>query len=111
MALVNYMSQILVELIKLANLIITITKAVACARRVSSVLEVESTMPTQPSLQSEAGGDIKEDKDIMVRFSHVGLTYQGAGAESLSDIDFSVRRGETVGIIGGTGSGKPLSYI
>lgn len=110
-ALVNYMSQILVELIKLANLIITITKAVACARRVSSVLEVESTMPTQPSLQSEAGGDIKEDKDIMVRFSHVGLTYQGAGAESLSDIDFSVRRGETVGIIGGTGSGKPLSYI
>lgn len=105
-ALVNYMSQILVELIKLANLIITITKAVACARRVSSVLEVESTMPTQPSLQSEAGGDIKEDKDIMVRFSHVGLTYQGAGAESLSDIDFSVRRGETVGIIGGTGSGK-----
>lgn len=105
-ALVNYMSQILVELIKLANLIITITKAVACARRVSSVLEVESTMPTQPSLQSEEGGDIKEDKDIMVRFSHVGLTYQGAGAESLSDIDFSVRRGETVGIIGGTGSGK-----
>ena len=105
-ALVNYMSQILVELIKLANLIITITQAVACARRVSSVLEVESTMPTQPSLQSEAGGDIKEDKDIMVRFSHVGLTYQGAGAESLSDIDFSVRRGETVGIIGGTGSGK-----
>lgn len=105
-ALVNYMSQILVELIKLANLIITITKAVACARRVSSVLEVESTMPTQPSFQSEEGGDIKEDKDIMVRFSHVGLTYQGAGAESLSDIDFSVRRGETVGIIGGTGSGK-----
>ncbi len=105
-ALVNYMSQILVELIKLANLIITITKAVACARRVSSVLEVESTMPTQPSLQSEEGGGIKEDQDIMVRFSHVGLTYQGAGAESLSDIDFSVRRGETVGIIGGTGSGK-----
>lgn len=100
-ALVNYMSQILVELIKLANLIITITKAVACARRVSSVLELKSTMPAEPS-----GRESENDKDVMVQFSHVGLTYQGAGAESLSDIDFSVKRGETVGIIGGTGSGK-----
>lgn len=108
-ALVNYMSQILVELIKLANLIITITKAVACARRVSSVLELESTMPAESvhfpkerqSLQAK-----EEQEDVMVQFSHVGLTYQEAGAESLSDIDFSVRRGETVGVIGGTGSGK-----
>lgn len=106
-ALVNYMSQILVELIKLANLIITITKAVACARRVSSVLELKSTMPAEPSgRESEDDKDDKDDKDVMVQFSHVGLTYQGAGAESLSDIDFSVKRGETVGIIGGTGSGK-----
>ncbi len=84
-ALVNYMSQILVELIKLANLIITITKAYACGNRVASILEIRSSM---------------------VQFSHVGLTYQGSGAESLSDIDFSVQEGETVGIIGGTGSGK-----
>lgn len=104
-ALVNYMSQILVELIKLANLIITITKAVACARRVSSVLEMESTM-----MKAEGSGqkdrEAPGEADIMVRFSQVGLTYQGAGAESLSDIDFSVKRGETVGVIGGTGSGK-----
>lgn len=120
-ALVNYMSQILVELIKLANLIITITKAIACARRVSSVLEIESTMPIQTAgtiqgndardaqttvsfVRSEEDTEYK--KDVMVQFSHVGLTYQGAGGESLSDIDFSVKRGETVGVIGGTGSGK-----
>lgn len=120
-ALVNYMSQILVELIKLANLIITITKAVACARRVSSVLELESTMPaehsalelekTMPAEVSTADiGNTMPPKpsaqEVIVQFSQVGLAYQGAGAESLSDIDFSVKRGETVGIIGGTGSGK-----
>ena len=100
-ALVNYMSQILVELIKLANLIITITKAVACARRVSAILEVESTMPVKGS-----GVPAAASNDIMVEFSGVGLTYQGAGAESLSDISFSIKKGETVGVIGGTGSGK-----
>lgn len=125
-ALVNYMSQILVELIKLANLIITITKAVACAKRISSVLELESTMPAEPLAQEMKEGveqagqsadagiparsrkerGIRDDEDVIVQFSRVGLAYQGAGAESLSDIDFSVRRGETVGIIGGTGSGK-----
>lgn len=120
-ALVNYMSQILVELIKLANLIITITKAVACARRVSSVLELESTMPaehsalelekTMPAEVSVADiGNTMPPKpsaqEVIVQFSQVGLAYQSAGAESLSDIDFSVKRGETVGIIGGTGSGK-----
>lgn len=122
-ALVNYMSQILVELIKLANLIITITKAVACGNRVSSILQIESTMPADSSaafgkeeerqaagngdshLSGEMGRD-KPEKDIMVQFSGVGLTYQEAGAESLSDIDFCVQRGETVGVIGGTGSGK-----
>ena len=79
-ALVNYMSQILVELIKLANLIVTLTKAGACMNRIAGVLAVE--------------------------FKNVGLSYAGAGAESLSDIDFSVKKGQTIGIIGGTGSGK-----
>lgn len=120
-ALVNYMSQILVELIKLANLIITITKAVACGKRVASVLELESTMPRNSSGMAGSGdagmgnqdgsGAASESGnlpagDIMVQFSHVGLTYKEAGAESLSDIDFVVKRGETVGVIGGTGSGK-----
>ena len=120
-ALVNYMSQILVELIKLANLIITITKAVACARRVSSVLELESTMPAEHSaleLEKTMPAEVfvadigntmppkPSAQEVIVQFSQVGLAYQGAGAESLSDIDFSVKRGETVGIIGGTGSGK-----
>lgn len=109
-ALVNYMSQILVELIKLANLIITITKAVACGNRVSSVLEMESTMPVDAPAPSQEGEQknpsSSADGNIMVQFAHVGLTYQEAGAESLSDIDFSVKKGETVGVIGGTGSGK-----
>ncbi|MCI9137407.1 MAG: ABC transporter ATP-binding protein, partial [Lachnospiraceae bacterium] len=128
-ALVNYMSQILVELIKLANLIVTITKAVACGNRVEAVLEIPSSMPkdtassgvkrdereSAPETDKEAdnGKSVCETgkKDAgreapVVQFSHVGLTYQEAGAESLSDIDFSVSRGETVGIIGGTGSGK-----
>lgn len=123
-ALVNYMSQILVELIKLANLIITITKAVACGNRVSSVLQIESTMPAESSVafpqedeeqplaekgtsrQSQARDNDEPKRDIMVQFSGVGLTYREAGAESLTDIDFSVQRGETVGVIGGTGSGK-----
>lgn len=113
-ALVNYMSQILVELIKLANLIITITKAVACGRRVSAILEVESTMPVESlpvtlsrePLEADEKPGKQSEGDVMVKFSRVGLTYQGAGAESLSDIDFSVKRGETIGVIGGTGSGK-----
>ncbi len=112
-ALVNYMSQILVELIKLANLIITITKAYACGNRVASILEIRSSMPVS---RTAAGNDNDKEQEMsretekqsipMVQFSHVGLTYQGSGAESLSDIDFSVQEGETVGIIGGTGSGK-----
>ncbi len=106
-ALVNYMSQILVELIKLANLIVTITKAVACGNRVQSILEIQSSMPKDkeglaPVAATEEGGS----EAPAVQFSHVGLTYQGAGGESLSDIDFSVKKGETIGIIGGTGSGK-----
>lgn len=98
-ALVNYMSQILVELIKLANLIITVTKALACARRISAVMETQSSM-------EDNGTAVPAQAEDAIVFDHVSLTYKGAGAESLSDISFTVKRGETVGIIGGTGSGK-----
>lgn len=101
-ALVNYMSQILVELIKLANLIITITKALACANRIESVFEVESSMRWAAAKTD----GMSADGDVAVEFDHVHLTYEGAGAESLSDIHIRVRRGQTIGIIGGTGSGK-----
>lgn len=99
-ALVNYMSQILVELIKLANLIIQITKALACAKRIESVFEVENS---QEVIFDEASPGAADD---MVRFDHVSLTYHGGGEESLTDIDFTVKKGQTIGIIGGTGSGK-----
>lgn len=102
-ALVNYMSQILVELIKLANLIITITKALACANRIESIFEVESSMQWE-CVTGKAG--LAAENGFAVEFDHVHLTYEGAGAESLCDIDMKVKRGETVGIIGGTGSGK-----
>ena len=101
-ALYNYMSQILVELIKLANLIITLTKSVACAHRVETILAVNSTLQTM----SEDDEKAKTDNENYIVFENVGLTYQNAGEESLSDISFSVKKGETVGIIGGTGSGK-----
>lgn len=142
-ALLNYMSQILVELVKLANLIVLLTKAVACGNRVASILDIQSSMPKErnsadgvgagslssmadgadasslPSMAAAAGKKPWDRKSLTdgnqegagsempaVQFSHVALAYQGAGAESLSDIDFSVNQGETVGIIGGTGSGK-----
>lgn len=120
-ALVNYMSQILVELIKLANLIITITKALACANRIEAVFEVKSSMEWQTvaagrgvvesgrteadSMLSGAVGQT-EKESLAVEFDHVHLTYGGAGAESLSDIHIQVPKGQTVGVIGGTGSGK-----
>lgn len=109
LALVNYMSQILVELVKLANLIITINKALACANRIGSVLEIE------PDMADALGGNGKNDKNgagesgadtPIVEFDHVSLTYPGAGAESLTDVDFRVMRGQTIGVIGGTGAGK-----
>ena len=113
-ALVNYMSQILVELIKLADLIINITKAVACGNRIQKVLDVE------PSMANGSEKCIADQKDAgsakntngaksaapAVDFDHVSLTYAGAGAPSLTDIDLHVTAGQTVGIIGGTGSGK-----
>ena len=101
-ALVNYMSQILVELIKLADLIINITKAVACGNRIQKVLEVE------PSMENGSKECIEEKRTSAnaVDFNHVSLTYSGAGAPSLTDIDLHVKTGQTIGIIGGTGSGK-----
>ena len=117
-ALVNYMSQILVELIKLANLIVTITKAIACGNRIQSVFEL------QPSLRNPAAQTGQKDAAAAsapsgnagaasgrtavpaVSFEHVCLTYKNAGAESLTDIDFRAWPGQTIGVIGGTGSGK-----
>ena len=109
-ALINYMSQILVELVKLANLIININKSIACGNRIQSIFEM------QPSITDGSGqkvdkvqtdtADRSEEAEYAVEFSHVGLTYAGAGDESLTDIDFKVKKGETIGIIGGNGSGK-----
>jgi ATP-binding cassette subfamily B multidrug efflux pump len=99
-ALYNYMSQILVELIKFANLIITITKAVASGNRISAVLNMESSLVEKDN----APQDIKSK--YAVEFRNVGLQYKNAGEESLTNIHFSVRHGEVIGIIGGTGSGK-----
>ncbi|GLB30287.1 multidrug ABC transporter ATP-binding protein [Lacrimispora amygdalina] len=100
-ALVNYMSQILVELVKLANLIITISKSLACANRISSVFSMES------GIKETSLNDVKEEtNEPKVEFDHVSLFYQGAKAESLAGIGFQVMKGETIGIIGGTGSGK-----
>ena len=98
-ALYNYMSQILVELVKLASLIITITKSVACANRISAVINIEQS-------ESEGTKTVDTDKCTSVSFDNVTLTYDGASEETLTDISFTVNKGETVGIIGGTGSGK-----
>ena len=100
-ALVNYMSQILVELIKLANLIITVTKAAACGKRISAILAV------RPALSSPSEAVEPDASNIgTVEFDHVGLKYSQGAAESISDVHFSARRGQIIGIIGGTGSGK-----
>ncbi|MBQ1233881.1 MAG: ABC transporter ATP-binding protein [Clostridia bacterium] len=98
-ALVSYMSQILVELVKLANTIISITKAVACGSRIQAVMDVDAGMP-----RGEAAPDTLDGSSV--KFENVTLTYQGAGAPSLQSISFTARPGMTVGIIGGTGSGK-----
>lgn len=108
-ALVNYMSQILVELVKLASLIININKSIACGNRIENVFEMHTSIkdgknagkiaPKRENASETASG-------AAVTFSHVGLTYRGAGEEALTDIDFMAEPGETIGIIGGTGSGK-----
>ena len=101
-ALVNYMSQILVELVKLANLIITVTKAFACGNRIQSVFEEETGMTEG----SEGWTDPGEADTPVVEFDHVNLRYAGAGEDSLTDISFRAMPGQTIGVIGGTGSGK-----
>ena len=100
-ALLNYMAQILVELVKLANLIITVTKAIACGNRIESVLEIRPDMEDGTKELSAASEAVPA-----VEFDHVSLTYKGAAGESLTDIHFRAMPGQTIGIIGGTGSGK-----
>jgi len=104
-AIINYMSQILVELVKLANLIITMTKALASADRVASVFDIVNE-EDMPYADKTAGTDAAAGGKGYLVFDHVSLTYAGAGAETLHDLSFTVNKGDTVGIIGGTGSGK-----
>ena len=100
-ALVNYMSQILVELVKLANLIILITKAIACGNRVQEVFEIT------PSIRNcESKEKAPEDYEYEVVFDHVSMSYADASDNAVKDISFKVKKGQTIGIIGGTGSGK-----
>lgn len=113
-ALVNYMSQILVELVKLANLIVNITKSLACANRIADVLDTKSTLTdardTEIGQEKAAETKIRKsdqsDDSAFIRFDNVSMTYAGAAQEALSGLDFSVQKGQTIGIIGGTGSGK-----
>ena len=129
-ALINYMSQILVELIKLANLIITVTKAIACGNRIEAVMEIPAGFPeesgetgrspmqdgrklTEPK-KGSGKSDIslsreelaREDYPYKVVFDQVGMAYNEGGDEAISDVNLKVKKGETIGVIGGTGSGK-----
>ena len=98
-ALTNYMSQILVELVKLANLIVLMTKSVASAERIDNILSMEQDMV-------EGTQDVHPDSDVAVAFKDVALTYQGDQNAALNHISFTALKGETIGVIGGTGSGK-----
>lgn len=109
-ALYNYMSQILVELIKLANLVINITKALACAGRIQNVFDVKSSM-ADGKLEIQTGKILENVNDSenavpAVEFRNVALKYEGAGDDSITGVDFKAMKGQTIGIIGGTGSGK-----
>ena len=104
-ALVNYMSQILVELVKLANLIVNITKSLASANRIAEVFETETSIKENSIMQNRTTASTMLN-DYSVVFSNAGMKYPGALEESLSKIDFKVKRGQTIGVIGGTGSGK-----
>lgn len=99
-ALVNYMNQILLELVRVANLVIQLTRAGACAERVNQILAL------QPDMHFGTAGVDASASENAVEFSHVSLAYAGAGGESLTDISFSAKRGQVIGVIGGTGSGK-----
>ena len=100
-ALYNYMSQILVELLKLANLIITLTKTAACGNRIAAVLEEGHPVPEDDSVPQ-----IADENRGCITFSHVTFTYAGASEPAITDINFTAKRGEVIGVIGGTGSGK-----
>lgn len=103
-ALVNYMSQILVELVKLANLIVNVNKSIACGNRIQDIFEVRASIP---NTDDKKMSDVKVDENApMVEFSHACMRYVGSSEEALSDINFVVEKGQTIGIIGGTGSGK-----
>ncbi len=104
-ALYNYMSQILVELIKLANLIVLLNKAIASGDRINDLFGIEPDIKDRYRDDGKADIPDNEDEDF-IRFEHVSLKYSDTGDEALSDIDLHVKRGETIGIIGGTGSGK-----
>ncbi|MBQ8878989.1 MAG: ABC transporter ATP-binding protein [Lachnospiraceae bacterium] len=110
-ALVNYMSQILVELVKLASLIITVTKAVACGNRIQSIFEIPAGMSSS-ACKAESEKEDKTKKESpkepvpCVEFNHVCMRYHAGGEEALTDIHFTAKKGDTIGIIGGTGSGK-----
>lgn len=103
-ALVSYMSQILVELVKLANLIINLTKSFACANRIEEILDTKSSLETAQAAFDDTNAVWSGDERVV--FDHVGMTYAGATEESLTDINLHVKAGQTIGIIGGTGSGK-----
>lgn len=103
-ALVNYMSQILVELVKLANLIVNVNKSIACGNRIQDIFEIKASIP---NTDDKKMSDVKVDENApMVEFSHACMRYVGSSEEALSDINFVVEKGQTIGIIGGTGSGK-----
>ena len=99
-ALVNYMSQILVELVKLANLIVTLTKAVACGNRIEGVFEIQSSLELRDVLCAKASGE------YVIEYDNVSIKYEGSSEEAMKDVSFKVKKGETVGVIGGTGAGK-----
>lgn len=103
-ALVNYMSQILVELVKLANLIININKSIACGNRIQTILELQPSVTEEKAISAQNNSSM--DSSYAVEFDHVGLAYGKVKEEALTDIHFSVKKGQTIGIIGGTGSGK-----
>ena len=106
-ALYNYMSQILVELVKLANLIVTLNKAMASANRISEVFAIESSMADGTKELKTVTQDLEgAEEQPYIHYDHVCLTYSGSKEESLTDIDFTVKKGQTVGVIGGTGCGK-----
>ena len=105
-ALINYMSQILVELIKLANLIITVTKAIACGNRIESVMEIPAGFPNEGQIAGQKSGTDASADGYKVVFDQVGMAYNEGGDEAISDVNLKVKKGETIGVIGGTGSGK-----